>query len=51
MDRTKDHPFDVSELFVRVEDKMAADPNVSFTVEVSYIEVCKIMPLTSCTLS
>lgn len=32
-------PLTCSELFVRVEDKTALDPNVSFTVEVSYIEV------------
>ena len=33
-------PLTCSELFVRVADKTAADPNVHFTVEVSYIEVC-----------
>ena len=32
-------PLTCSELFTRVEEKKAADPNVSFTVEVSYIEV------------
>ncbi|EED79320.1 predicted protein [Postia placenta Mad-698-R] len=32
-------PLTCSELFTRVEDKKAADPNVSFTVEVSYIEI------------
>jgi hypothetical protein len=32
-------PLTCSELFMRVEDKKADDPNVSFTVEVSYIEV------------
>lgn len=32
-------PLTCSELFARVEEKKAADPNVSFTVEVSYIEV------------
>ncbi|KAF7982304.1 hypothetical protein HWV62_28982 [Athelia sp. TMB] len=32
-------PLTCSELFVRVEDKMARDPNLSFTVEVSYIEI------------
>ncbi|KAG0695782.1 hypothetical protein DFH29DRAFT_954061 [Suillus ampliporus] len=32
-------PLTCSELFVRVEDKRAADPNISFTVEVSYIEI------------
>lgn len=32
-------PLTCSELFVRVEDKKAADPNVNFTVEVSYIEI------------
>ena len=34
-------PLTCSELFDRVEKKKAADPNVSFTVEVSYIEVCR----------
>ena len=33
-------PLTCSELFDRVAQKTAADPNVSFTVEVSYIEVC-----------
>jgi len=33
-------PLTCSELFVRVEDKKAADPHINFTVEVSYIEVC-----------
>lgn len=32
-------PLTCSELFIRVDDKKSADPNVSFTVEVSYIEV------------
>ncbi|EGO27133.1 hypothetical protein SERLADRAFT_354579 [Serpula lacrymans var. lacrymans S7.9] len=32
-------PLTCSELFVRVEDKKLVDPNVSFTVEVSYIEI------------
>ncbi len=32
-------PLTCSELFVRVQDKVAVDPNLSFTVEVSYIEV------------
>ncbi|KAF7301241.1 Kinesin-like protein [Mycena indigotica] len=32
-------PLTCSELFVRVEDKKAKDPNVNFTVEVSYIEI------------
>ena len=32
-------PLTCSELFVRVESKKAVDPNISFTVEVSYIEV------------
>ncbi|TFY83857.1 hypothetical protein EWM64_g137 [Hericium alpestre] len=32
-------PQTCSELFVRVESKKAADPNLSFTVEVSYIEI------------
>lgn len=32
-------PLTCSELFDRVEKKKAADSNVSFTVEVSYIEV------------
>ncbi|KAF9498237.1 kinesin-domain-containing protein [Pleurotus eryngii] len=32
-------PQTCSELFVRVEQKTAADPNVHFTVEVSYIEI------------
>ncbi|THH01771.1 hypothetical protein EW026_g1020 [Hermanssonia centrifuga] len=32
-------PLTCSELFVRVADKKAADPNVNFTVEVSYIEI------------
>ncbi|KAJ7896033.1 kinesin-like protein [Mycena olivaceomarginata] len=32
-------PLTCSELFVRVENKAAADPNLSFTVEVSYIEI------------
>jgi hypothetical protein len=32
-------PLTCSELFVRVEEKTAADTSVSFTVEVSYIEV------------
>ena len=33
-------PLTCSELFVRVKEKMSADSNLSFTVEVSYIEVC-----------
>ena len=32
-------PLTCSELFVRVDEKKALDPNVHFTVEVSYIEV------------
>ncbi|KAJ7499435.1 kinesin-like protein [Mycena latifolia] len=32
-------PLTCSELFVRVEDKKAADANLNFTVEVSYIEI------------
>ncbi|KAI0922064.1 hypothetical protein AcV5_000508 [Taiwanofungus camphoratus] len=32
-------PLTCSELFIRVDDKKSADPNVSFTVEVSYIEI------------
>ncbi|KIY73283.1 kinesin-domain-containing protein [Cylindrobasidium torrendii FP15055 ss-10] len=32
-------PLTCSELFVRVNKKSAADPNVSFVVEVSYIEI------------
>ncbi|KAJ7929078.1 kinesin-like protein [Mycena leptocephala] len=32
-------PLTCSELFVRVEDKKAADSNLNFTVEVSYIEI------------
>lgn len=32
-------PLTCSELFVRVAHKRARDPNVSFTVEVSYIEI------------
>lgn len=32
-------PLTCSELFVRVEEKTAADPNLTFTVEVSYIEI------------
>ncbi|KAI0786506.1 kinesin-domain-containing protein [Abortiporus biennis] len=32
-------PLTCSELFVRVEEKKAADPNINFTVEVSYIEI------------
>ncbi|KAG6375014.1 hypothetical protein JVT61DRAFT_3793 [Boletus reticuloceps] len=32
-------PLTCSELFVRVKQKKAADPNVNFTVEVSYIEI------------
>ncbi|ESK87954.1 kinesin family protein [Moniliophthora roreri MCA 2997] len=32
-------PLTCSELFTRVEDRKAADPNVNFTVEVSYIEI------------
>lgn len=32
-------PLTCLELFTRVQDKKAADPNINFTVEVSYIEV------------
>ncbi|KAI0075401.1 kinesin-domain-containing protein [Panus rudis PR-1116 ss-1] len=32
-------PLTCSELFTRVEEKQRADPNVKFTVEVSYIEI------------
>ncbi|CAL1701929.1 unnamed protein product [Somion occarium] len=32
-------PLTCSELFVRVNEKKAADPNLNFTVEVSYIEI------------
>ncbi|KAH7888140.1 hypothetical protein F5I97DRAFT_2014620, partial [Phlebopus sp. FC_14] len=32
-------PLTCSELFVRVEQKKEGDPNISFTVEVSYIEI------------
>ncbi|KAJ7638375.1 kinesin-like protein [Roridomyces roridus] len=32
-------PLTCSELFIRVEDKKAADANLNFTVEVSYIEI------------
>lgn len=32
-------PLTCQELFDRVESKKEADPNLSFTVEVSYIEV------------
>ncbi|EJD00829.1 kinesin-like protein [Fomitiporia mediterranea MF3/22] len=32
-------PLTCSELFTRVDEKMAADPNTKFTVEVSYIEI------------
>ncbi|KAH8106354.1 kinesin-domain-containing protein [Cristinia sonorae] len=32
-------PLTCSELFVRVAEKTAADPDVNFTVEVSYIEI------------
>lgn len=32
-------PLTCSELFVRVDERKAADPNINFTVEVSYIEV------------
>ncbi|THH02632.1 hypothetical protein EW145_g6722 [Phellinidium pouzarii] len=32
-------PLTCSELFMRVEEKMSVDPNVQFTVEVSYIEI------------
>lgn len=35
-------PLTCSELFVRVEQKKANDPNINFSVEVSYIEVCLI---------
>ena len=43
-------PLTCSELFVRVGDKKAADPNINFTVEVSYIEVRHVM-LLNCTHS
>ncbi|KAH9950145.1 hypothetical protein B0H21DRAFT_831130 [Amylocystis lapponica] len=32
-------PLTCLELFTRVEDKRATDPNINFTVEVSYIEI------------
>ncbi|TRM68597.1 hypothetical protein BD626DRAFT_118862 [Schizophyllum amplum] len=32
-------PLTCSELFVRVDQRKAADPNIDFTVEVSYIEI------------
>lgn len=32
-------PLTCSELFTRLDDKRASDPNLTFTVEVSYIEV------------
>ncbi|KAL5530751.1 hypothetical protein ACEPAF_7009 [Sanghuangporus sanghuang] len=32
-------PLTCSELFIRVNEKMAEDPNTKFTVEVSYIEI------------
>lgn len=32
-------PLTCLELFARVEEKKAADPNINFTVEVSYIEI------------
>ncbi|KAI0699809.1 kinesin-domain-containing protein [Cytidiella melzeri] len=32
-------PLTCSELFTRVAEKKAADPNINFTVEVSYIEI------------
>jgi kinesin family member 1 len=35
-------PLTCQELFDRVTQKSAADPNLSFTVEVSYIEVCSL---------
>lgn len=35
-------PLTCSELFTRVEEKRAADPNFNFTVEVSYIEVRRV---------
>lgn len=34
-------PLTCSELFVRTQSKEEADPNLKFTVEVSYIEVSK----------
>lgn len=40
-------PLTCSELFVRVNEKKAADPNLNFTVEVSYIEVRRWLPNTS----
>lgn len=36
-------PLVCSELFVRVEGKAAADPNLTVTVEVSYIEVSELV--------
>ena len=32
-------PLTTSELFSRVESRTASDPNLSYTVEVSYIEI------------
>ncbi|KIK55370.1 hypothetical protein GYMLUDRAFT_47928 [Collybiopsis luxurians FD-317 M1] len=32
-------PLTCSELFVRVDERKAVDPNINFTVEVSYIEI------------
>jgi hypothetical protein len=37
-------PLTCAELFVRLEHKMAADPHLRFSVEVSYIEVCSRNP-------
>lgn len=34
-------PLTCSELFVRVAEKSVADEQLKFTVEVSYIEVCR----------
>ena len=36
-------PLTCMELFERVAAQKAADPNVNFTVEVSYIEVCLVL--------
>jgi len=38
-------PLTCSELFDRVSSKKEADPHITFTVEVSYIEVCKLFLL------
>ncbi len=34
-------PLTCEELFRRLDEKRAADSNIDFRVEVSYIEVCK----------